>query len=590
MNGRVVTNSVDGTLPGTDGVDPLGDWMSVLATLAPAGDDPGRIDQIRALENIKSGCAAAQARITAAFAASQRAHHTSGRGGEADRSMLRAGTPPGATRTGQAAHRRATAARLAARSAAGQIALARRDSPHRGGRHVGLADTLVHEMPRTLAALTAGTITEWRATIIARETACLTAEQRTAVDTEIADHLDGLGDARIGALVKSIAYRLDPEAATTRAVHAAADRRVSLRPAPDTMAYLTHLLPMAAAAACVASLQREADAHPGGDGRTRQQRMADLAVARLTGTANTAITVITAVTTPPAADTGTGTDATTAGSDGDDTQARNATGTGTADTGADDPVAAVRAAYQRAVRHDRQPEPERSRPTPSQEPAHRPAVEPGPHDVAPARQPVPDLGSGHRLPAGTDLTINLVITDRALFTDGDDPAILPGNHPIPAPLARRMLTDLPPQARVWIRRLYTRPGAGDLVAADSKRRIFPPGMRHLLLTRDQTCRTPWCNAPARHADHLVPFARGGATSIDNGQSLSEDCNYLRQAPGWAARKDPDRPGTIIVTTPTGHRYPSPPPDLIPGHTRRTPDAEVRYPDSILEIALLTRIG
>ncbi len=41
------------------------------------------------------------------------------------------------------------------RGVASQVALARRDSPVRGGRHVGLAKALVHEMPRTLRALAA---------------------------------------------------------------------------------------------------------------------------------------------------------------------------------------------------------------------------------------------------------------------------------------------------------------------------------------------------------------------------------------------------------------------------------------------------
>jgi len=55
------------------------------------------------------------------------------------------------------------------RGVAGEVALARRDSPARGGRHLGLAKALVHEMPHTLAALESGALSEWRATLIARE-------------------------------------------------------------------------------------------------------------------------------------------------------------------------------------------------------------------------------------------------------------------------------------------------------------------------------------------------------------------------------------------------------------------------------------
>ena len=71
------------------------------------------------------------------------------------------------------------------------MALARRESPHRGSRLVGLAQALVHEMPGTMAALRAGQISEWRATIVARETACLTREDRQTADGELAGRSRG---------------------------------------------------------------------------------------------------------------------------------------------------------------------------------------------------------------------------------------------------------------------------------------------------------------------------------------------------------------------------------------------------------------
>jgi hypothetical protein len=59
-----------------------------------------------------------------------------------------------------------------------EIALARRESPSRGGRLLGLGKALVVEMPHTLAALQSGQLNEWRATLIVKETACLSAEDR----------------------------------------------------------------------------------------------------------------------------------------------------------------------------------------------------------------------------------------------------------------------------------------------------------------------------------------------------------------------------------------------------------------------------
>jgi hypothetical protein len=56
------------------------------------------------------------------------------------------------------------------------------ESHSRGARHLGLARTLAAELPHTLAALRAGRISEWRATLICRETACLTRDDRAHID------------------------------------------------------------------------------------------------------------------------------------------------------------------------------------------------------------------------------------------------------------------------------------------------------------------------------------------------------------------------------------------------------------------------
>jgi hypothetical protein len=635
-------------------------WQSVLAGLVPAGDDAGRIDQLRVLEDLKSGCAAAQARITAAFAASQRAAADARQRAtdSADQGVDRAG----------ARSRRARAARLAARSAAGEVALARRESPSKGGRFVGLADVLVHEMPRTLSMLQCGVINEWRAMLIVRETAFLSAEQRGRVDAEIDGRLEGLGDARVVALVKAIACRLDPHGAADRSARAAGDRRVSVRPAPETMAYFTTLLPMVTAVACWAEIDRRAKTSVvPGDERTHAQRMADEVARLLLGAAAGLVDggapgraappdapaptdfPVTAEGQPAAGPTADRTDPhergavdreaadedagdreregadgglepatepTGAGRTGDvdhrpsseDPGGGTATGTsGIGRSAVDDPVAAVRAAYQDAVERGR------ARPAaatggefpsggspPGQPPHTSGRCDPPDGDAgtplalsspdATGRERISDDSNGESpgeedagldgpssrlpddplgVPRGTPVVINLVITDRALFGGGDDPAILPGNHPIPAPLARRMLTDLDPDTRVWIRRLYTHPDSGHLVAMDSRARLFRGALRQLLILRDQTCRTPYCDAPIRHADHLEPAGLGGPTSSHNGQGACANCNYTREAPGWLAGRhadeDPRLPGAITVTTPTGHAYRSPAPDLIPGH-------------------------
>ena len=65
------------------------------------------------------------------------------------------------------------------------------------------------------------------------------------VDRELASQLTGAGDRRIADLARKIGYRLDPGAILRRNYRAEADRRVTIRPAPDTMSNVTGLLPVA---------------------------------------------------------------------------------------------------------------------------------------------------------------------------------------------------------------------------------------------------------------------------------------------------------------------------------------------------------
>ncbi|MFI5085813.1 MAG: hypothetical protein ACHP7K_07770, partial [Actinomycetales bacterium] len=131
--------------------------IAALASSGPCADDAATIAELRALQDLKSAAAARQVRNTAVFDASQR------------RAQAAAGIP---------------AARIGAGIGA-QIALARRESPSRGNQYLGLAKALATEMPHTLAALQHGDLNEWRATLLVRETAVLSAADRCAVDADV---------------------------------------------------------------------------------------------------------------------------------------------------------------------------------------------------------------------------------------------------------------------------------------------------------------------------------------------------------------------------------------------------------------------
>ncbi|SED92433.1 HNH endonuclease [Arthrobacter alpinus] len=167
-----------------------------------------------------------------------------------------------------------------------------------------------------------------------------------------------------------------------------------------------------------------------------------------------------------------------------------------------------------------------------------------------------------------EITLELVMTDRSLFGGANDPAILVGHEPIPAPTARAMILEgentygFAP--RVWLKRLFTHPESRTLLAMDSRARLFPEGIKEFLRLHDQRCQTPYCDAPIREYDHLKAYAAGGATNVQNGQGLCSACNQAKEALGWTSERS-DTPGAgppgVIVRTPTGHRYVSTAPAL-----------------------------
>ena len=99
--------------------------------------------------------------------------------------------------------------------------------------------------------------------------------------------------------------------------------------------------------------------------------------------------------------------------------------------------------------------------------------------------------TGQTQAAAVPITVNVVVSDQALLAGGHEPAWLQGYGPIPAEASTRSV----PGA---IRRLYAQPATGSLVAMESVARPFPTGLARFIELRDQTCRTPYCDAPIRH--------------------------------------------------------------------------------------------
>jgi len=456
----------------------VGDVLSLLARVPLAADPAGMIDQLRGLEDLKAFAGARQASTAVAFDLQQRHEQAA------------AGVPVDQQGAGVAA----------------QIALARRESPAKGSRLLGMAKTLTG-MPRTYSAFRSGFLNEWRATLVVKETICLSPEDRAGVDEELAADtgaLDGMGDKAIVAAVRAAAYRRDPASVAKRAAHAVTERSVSLRPAPDTMTYLTALLPVAKGVAAYAALSKEADTlRSTGDDRSRGQAMADTLVERITGTPGgiTGVEVQLVMTDRTLLQA--------------DSEPARLSGYGI-----------IPAAWAREL------------------------ALAGPS----TRMPVTGTGTSSR---GSAAAADTATDARATADEAGDAA--------PVASGRGGLD-------LWVRRLYTAPGRGELVAMDAKARLFPTGLKRFLQVRDDTCRTPYCDAPIRHHDHITAWHSGGPTTAGNGQGLCEACNHTKETPGWRAKPVSGPRHTAATTTPTGHTYHSTAPPL-PG----TPTRELGAP-------------
>ncbi|MGY0390852.1 DUF222 domain-containing protein [Nocardioides sp. WG-D5] len=230
----------------------------------PGASERELVDWIARLEEVKCTAEAVQAEASVRLEEAARAR------------QLEAGVP----------------ARKLGEGVASQVALARRVSPDRGAKLLGLAKVLLAEMPHTFALMKAGLFSQWQATILARETACLSREDRRVIDHELcATGPAGeparamvMGLRQLESAAKKLAITLDQASVVARAANAEKDRRVSLRPAPDTMTWLGALLPVKDGVAVFAALDQAANAaRAAGDERTRGQVMADTLVDRITG-------------------------------------------------------------------------------------------------------------------------------------------------------------------------------------------------------------------------------------------------------------------------------------------------------------------
>ncbi|HEU5271891.1 MAG TPA: DUF222 domain-containing protein [Jatrophihabitans sp.] len=145
------------------------------------------------------------------------------------------------------------------------------------------AETLVRELPRTLAAVSDGSISAAHAAVLAEAVWRMPDDPAlpAALEDTVLPPVLSTGCVTVPQLrrrVRRAAIALDPATAEQRRHRALADRRVEYRPDEDGMASLTALLPAPEAQLLYTRLTTAAGLLPAQDSRTLDQQRADLFV------------------------------------------------------------------------------------------------------------------------------------------------------------------------------------------------------------------------------------------------------------------------------------------------------------------------
>jgi hypothetical protein len=129
--------------------------------------------------------------------------------------------------------------------------------------------------------------------------------------------------------------------------------------------------------------------------------------------------------------------------------------------------------------------------------------------------------------------------------------------PIPVAMARDLASDS------FLRLVFHR--SGDIRAVSHLGRTINRRLRTALAHRDRCCVVPGCGVPyGLEIDHVVPFALGGPTELQNLALLCHHHHYLKSYEGWSLERtgigDEGSPTWAFTPMPPFGQEPDPDPD------------------------------
>ncbi len=389
--------------------------------------------------------------------------------------------------------------------------------PVAAGRRVDASAVLASRLPLTLAAMSAGDLDWWRATIIATELSEASPASCTAVEALIHPAVLAEAPGAVTKRVRRVLARIDADALRVKAAKERLDRFVHAYPShvPGLTTWVASL-PAADSAGCWAAIDDLAHRMRGDDPtRTLEQCRADALVdlmltnVQVTTTVTLMIPVQTATVDEPAGslerdllardrpngsqpNVGKRNGAAAAGTDGDRSGAGRATAAG------------------RGYRNPLANTDDFGQPTPDP----NPLIEPTWAQICAMGYEIPGIGV-----IGGDVV--------AAILDRFDTRI-----------ARVLLDE----------------HTGVVIETSTTAYLPNRAMRRFARQRDGHCRFPGCARTATRCelDHIVPFSRGGPTAIWNLVSLCKHHHRVKHHAGWTLTMTPD--GHCTWTDPHHRQY------------------------------------
>jgi len=405
------------------------------------------------------------------------------------------------------------------------------------GRKVEAAAMLASKLPATLAAMSAGDLDPWRATIIATQLAEAGAASCAAVEAliypKILDHTPG----EVTKKVRRVLGRVDADALRVKAAKERLDRFVRAYPSevPGLTTWVASL-PAAESAACWAGIDALAHQMHGADptrtlGQCRADALVDLMLTNVQVATTVTVMIPVQTMTVDEPDDSLERDLIVrASASGTGTATGTGTGTGTANPGRDGGTA----------------NPSRDAGTPT--PDDGASLAGTPHDGTRSRlldNPFTETDDfGQPVPAPNPF---VQPSWQQICAMGFE---IPGIGVIGGDIAAAILDRFDTR----IARVLLDERTGVVIETTLNTYLPNAAMRRFVQNRDGTCRFPGCarNAKRWEPDHVIPHSRGGPTTPWNLASLCKHHHRVKHQAGWALAMT--REGRCIWTDPFGRQY------------------------------------